>query len=247
MKGIQTRWNGKVSKIGRNEKCPCGSGNKYKKCCIDRNLEIKLEPGASNNYNPFGVDVTENRGKNFNDIINSRINNLYNKIFNMSYKEKLDEYIGIIDWILEHCVKHKIKNVKQFDSLNIMDEYLNNLIYNLIEENYNVTVDDYDLNVIINHLDKILLILEHDLETYSNLLRSKANLLFKLGDVNAGEKLLLDYLENNPNDGFIYVELVDNFKDVDDLIKSKYYYELGLGRDKLSHKEVLEERSYYFD
>jgi hypothetical protein len=22
--------------IGRNEKCPCGSGKKYKKCCIDR-------------------------------------------------------------------------------------------------------------------------------------------------------------------------------------------------------------------
>lgn len=24
-----------MSKIGRNDKCPCGSGNKYKKCCID--------------------------------------------------------------------------------------------------------------------------------------------------------------------------------------------------------------------
>lgn len=21
-------------KVGRNEKCPCGSGKKYKKCCI---------------------------------------------------------------------------------------------------------------------------------------------------------------------------------------------------------------------
>lgn len=25
-------------KIGRNEKCPCGSGKKYKKCCIGKNL-----------------------------------------------------------------------------------------------------------------------------------------------------------------------------------------------------------------
>jgi uncharacterized protein YecA (UPF0149 family) len=23
-------------KIGRNEKCPCGSGKKYKKCCIGK-------------------------------------------------------------------------------------------------------------------------------------------------------------------------------------------------------------------
>lgn len=27
----------KGRKIGRNEKCPCGSGKKYKKCCIDKN------------------------------------------------------------------------------------------------------------------------------------------------------------------------------------------------------------------
>ncbi len=26
----------KSGKIGRNEKCPCGSGKKYKKCCLDR-------------------------------------------------------------------------------------------------------------------------------------------------------------------------------------------------------------------
>jgi len=28
-------------KIGRNEKCPCGSGKKYKKCCLNKlNLDI---------------------------------------------------------------------------------------------------------------------------------------------------------------------------------------------------------------
>ena len=26
----------KVVKIGRNEPCPCGSGKKYKRCCIDK-------------------------------------------------------------------------------------------------------------------------------------------------------------------------------------------------------------------
>ena len=26
----------RVPKIGRNEKCPCGSGIKFKKCCIDK-------------------------------------------------------------------------------------------------------------------------------------------------------------------------------------------------------------------
>jgi hypothetical protein len=28
-------------KIGRNEPCPCGSGNKYKKCCLRKHEKIK--------------------------------------------------------------------------------------------------------------------------------------------------------------------------------------------------------------
>ena len=26
----------KQNKIGRNEPCPCGSGKKYKKCCLNK-------------------------------------------------------------------------------------------------------------------------------------------------------------------------------------------------------------------
>ena len=26
----------RVEKIGRNQPCPCGSGKKYKKCCLDK-------------------------------------------------------------------------------------------------------------------------------------------------------------------------------------------------------------------
>ena len=30
-----------MSKTGRNNPCPCGSGNKYKKCCLSKDLENK--------------------------------------------------------------------------------------------------------------------------------------------------------------------------------------------------------------
>lgn len=30
-------------KIRRNEKCPCGSGQKYKKCCINKSTNVKSE------------------------------------------------------------------------------------------------------------------------------------------------------------------------------------------------------------
>lgn len=34
-------------KLGRNDPCPCGSGKKYKKCCIDR--ENTLDDAFSDN------------------------------------------------------------------------------------------------------------------------------------------------------------------------------------------------------
>jgi uncharacterized protein len=30
----------KEPKIGRNEPCPCGSGKKYKKCCLEKGGDI---------------------------------------------------------------------------------------------------------------------------------------------------------------------------------------------------------------
>jgi uncharacterized protein YecA (UPF0149 family) len=32
-----TALKGKTKKIGRNAPCPCGSGKKYKKCCLNKN------------------------------------------------------------------------------------------------------------------------------------------------------------------------------------------------------------------
>lgn len=29
-------------KVGRNEPCPCGSGKKYKNCCLNKNTEKEL-------------------------------------------------------------------------------------------------------------------------------------------------------------------------------------------------------------
>jgi flagellar motility protein MotE (MotC chaperone) len=32
-----------MSKVGRNEPCPCGSGKKYKKCCEARDQQLAAE------------------------------------------------------------------------------------------------------------------------------------------------------------------------------------------------------------
>jgi len=33
----------KVASIGRNDLCPCMSGKKYKKCCLEKDLQIERE------------------------------------------------------------------------------------------------------------------------------------------------------------------------------------------------------------
>ena len=33
-------------KVGRNDPCPCGSGIKYKKCCLEKDIQVNREPGA---------------------------------------------------------------------------------------------------------------------------------------------------------------------------------------------------------
>jgi len=33
-------------KTGRNDPCPCGSGIKYKKCCLGKDIQVNREPGA---------------------------------------------------------------------------------------------------------------------------------------------------------------------------------------------------------
>jgi uncharacterized protein len=41
-----------MPKVGRNDPCPCGSGKKYKKCCLDRDGE---EAGQQREFQPDGV------------------------------------------------------------------------------------------------------------------------------------------------------------------------------------------------
>ncbi len=55
-------------KIGRNELCPCGSGKKYKKCCLDKLEQVSL----ANDYSQHLLDLwtyEEINGMSTMDII----------------------------------------------------------------------------------------------------------------------------------------------------------------------------------
>jgi hypothetical protein len=45
-----------MSNIGRNEPCPCGSGKKYKKCCLDRDEEFAARQREQMSATPRALD-----------------------------------------------------------------------------------------------------------------------------------------------------------------------------------------------
>ena len=70
-----------MKKIGRNEPCPCGSGKKYKKCCLNK-LETK------------------------GTIVYTDIDQLSNKVPELIRQNKFDEAEGICDSLLEQFPDH---------------------------------------------------------------------------------------------------------------------------------------------
>jgi len=59
-----------MKKIGRNDKCHCGSGKKYKYCCLHRDVRKELELAKAEKISIFNVfsvipDPRDNRGKKY--------------------------------------------------------------------------------------------------------------------------------------------------------------------------------------
>ena len=126
------------NKIGRNDPCPCGSGKKYKKCCLNK-IESTLP------YQKYIDDSLKDYPKK-ND-------NEGELDFYTIYK---DEYIEI-DKLLYKAMKKK--NIPLFIKRNIAKEneinygYLDeaySLIKKVIEKEHFKTIDKYDKSVSIH-------------------------------------------------------------------------------------------------
>jgi len=52
-----------MSKVGRNSPCPCGSGKKYKKCCIDKNKPSPIEHVGPSTWDCVTRWMVHSKGK----------------------------------------------------------------------------------------------------------------------------------------------------------------------------------------
>jgi tetratricopeptide (TPR) repeat protein len=66
----------KKGKVGRNDACPCGSGNKYKRCCLSKDKQTKSQNQAAKP--PFfytwvddEMDVLDEMSNRIVDLVNA--------------------------------------------------------------------------------------------------------------------------------------------------------------------------------
>jgi len=101
-------------KIGRNDPCPCGSGKKYKKCCLNK-LESQREVKDSISRVPVKESVNSLREKirvfmergNFKSSFQSAIKLYWNTIEEgLAPPEKMDEthISGLMEWFIHDYI-----------------------------------------------------------------------------------------------------------------------------------------------
>ena len=176
---------------------------------------------------------------------------LYDYEYNnkMPIKEVVDGYLKIMNYLLDFAIEHNITIPNKLDSYGIVDNFVTNIIedFSMCINNLNIDNEEYEPNIIFCYIDKLLGTLKLDSLIYENVIRAKCCLLFRSKRYLDGEILMSDYIKKHLNNGYAYVELVDDFMEIGDLDKARYYYDLGMKRKNLKDRVALEERIDYFE
>lgn len=81
-------------KIGRNDKCPCGNGLKFKKCHLGKSLDLSREPFAENSIKDRNILLLNA----IEDIFFSK-NKTWDEMKNSLTEDKVKELYTVIAWL----------------------------------------------------------------------------------------------------------------------------------------------------
>lgn len=74
-----------LNKVGRNDLCPCGSGKKYKKCCMAKNEASEAEPDVSQE------PPAEQPGRHFPPARAAEIENVFKRAMNQLDRNEFEQ------------------------------------------------------------------------------------------------------------------------------------------------------------
>ena len=108
-----------MAKIGRNQPCPCGSGKKYKQCCLttDQASRVEASPYAQEQLphatpSPgfyFGEDNLDRLSNSVVDLINDR---RFDEA-EVACQALKDQYPDVIDWLMRTAMLHEARGETQ--------------------------------------------------------------------------------------------------------------------------------------
>jgi hypothetical protein len=152
-----------MSKVGRNEPCPCGSGKKYKKCCESKDLEAAAERARAHD-----IAAAERRVTNVPPSWPSQtewvvtddleIDKLSNSVLPLIKEKRLDEALAACeqlrieypeapDWLERSAMVHEARG----NILLSLDFYRRMLSFTELPEQR----DGYDEEIRISYREKI--------------------------------------------------------------------------------------------
>lgn len=109
-------------KIGRNDKCPCGSGRKYKNCCLKVNTEVEKElDNMGELVFSFDEEKIENGIKRLNELL---------VVSNISQEQKKGIYIYLLQAYKNHGEHNNV--ISTFEKLRQYLEFENETELELI-------------------------------------------------------------------------------------------------------------------
>jgi tetratricopeptide (TPR) repeat protein len=218
-----------MTKIGRNDLCPCGSGKKYKKCCInspkpDSNLINKRDE----------LDVLMEKG--------------WSLLQNNETEKACDTWLKLWD-NLKRRFKPEFKDIRQAETVFSGREPIFNWCQDLEMELANAGLDNptyYQKR--IEYCNEICSIFpESDESIIHNMKRAVAESHFALGNIDEGNSCFKKLIEQYPNNIWSYIGWGDMYlwsvkKNYDpDYERAEQIYKMALDMN-LDGKNVLIDR-----
>jgi len=212
-KGLDTK-----KDIGRNDFCYCGSGKKYKKCCVNKdNNKYLIELGV--------IDAAVSKAQWF--LKREQIEKA-NKLFRFAwfYAQKI-------------CKESNIKTIDEYDKIYEWYDSLTNWIQDY-EEILELSDEETKLyeRMQLYDIAETIFDLNQDSELYwkEQFIRGRANIQFKLRDEEKAKNTIESYLEQKPNWVWGYIEMADWYIDKSD----EKNYDLEKAKNILIRCEQIE-------
>lgn len=178
-----------MGKIGRNEPCPCGSGKKYKKCCIDKDI-TEVETSI---FKPLHkIDVIIEEGNGF--LAQGKA-----KEACLTWEKAWEE--------VKKVLTPEIRSVSQLDRFIGSDGGVFNWCQDYEMELGNVGVKDpsFFKKRITYCREFVELLPESDSLIIENMRRAEAESYFALGEKDEGEKAFKALIKDFPNSAWVYI------------------------------------------